>query len=118
MKAVKDFLPVTKEDMKKRGWQQADFDCSGWTPVAKRPGPPASPWKGFNPKNYVSIQAKGEIVNVKLIQRKKITADVRFTSKKGFRGDEKFSECGIFAVFHLKHRVVKPHHHIEIIVFV
>ncbi len=25
MKAMKDFLPVTKEDMKKRGWKQADF---------------------------------------------------------------------------------------------
>ena len=72
------------------GWQQADFDCAGWAPVAKRPGPPASPWKGFNPKNYVSIQAKGEIVKVKLLQRKKITADVRFTSKKGFHGGEKF----------------------------
>ena len=73
------------------GWQQSEFDCSGWAPVTKRPGPPAPPWTKFTPKKYMSIQATGEPVNVKLLQRKKVTADVRFTSKKGFRGDEKFS---------------------------
>jgi len=73
------------------GWQKPGFDSSAWAPVAKRPGPPARPWTGFNPKNYRSIQVSGETVEVKLLERKKVTADVRFSCKKGFRGDETFS---------------------------
>jgi len=73
------------------GWQQPGFDCSDWSHVATRPGPTASPWTAFDATKYTSIQPKNDVVTVTLIQRQKITADVRFSSKKGFHGGEKFS---------------------------
>ena len=74
-----------------KGWQQPGFDCSGWAPVAKRPGPPATPWTAFSDTaKYTSILPRND-VTITLLKREKLTADVRFSCRKGFHGGEKFT---------------------------
>ena len=90
-----EFLVLTPEDAvgmtgdAPKGWEQPGFDSSIWKKVSVRPGPPADPWVGFNPF-YKSIQASGDAVNVNILSRHDLVADVHFSTQKGFQGNEKF----------------------------